>query len=166
MTSSRLLKFFTGLSALSALWAFWLWHATGDAPDPWLIRLAGASFLGSMVLGLVDPVSRPRLMLRFLAALFALATLIALAADISRPPAEDGHSQGAISLMQHLQTLAPSLVAELERTVSRSIGPFAWDPVLTSVLALPASLIFLLLATAAGWLGRPRRRVRIFVNDH
>jgi len=166
MTSSRLLKLFAGLSGLCILAAFWLWHATGEAPDRWLIRLAGASFLAALVIGLVDAGSRPRLMLRFLAALFALVTLIAFAADISRPPSGDGQSHGAIPLMQHLQTLAPSLVAEVERSVSRSIGPFAWDPVLTSILALPASLIFLVLAIAAGWLGRPRRRVQIFINDH
>ena len=166
MTSSRLLQVFAGLCVLSVLSAFWLWHTTGEAPDPWLIRLVGASFLGALVMGLVDPGTRPRLMLRFLGALFALVMIIAFAADISRTPAEDGHSRGAISLMQHLQTLAPALVAALERSVSGSIGPYFWDPVLTSVLALPASLIFLLLAITTCWLGRARRRVQIFVNDH
>jgi hypothetical protein len=41
-----------------------------------------------------------------------------------------------------------------------------WDPLLTSILGLPASLIFLMLAIAAGIAGRPRRRVQIFVNDY
>ena len=116
-------------------------------------------------MSLVDVDTRPRLMLRFLAALFALFALISLAGDLSRP-AIGGESFAATSLMQHLQALAPSFVAALEKSVSRSIGPFVWDPLLTSILGLPASLIFLMLAIAAGIAGRPRRRVQIFVNDY
>jgi hypothetical protein len=104
-------------------------------------------------------------MLRFLAALFALFTLIAFAADISRPTVE-GSSGGAISLMQHLQTWSPAFVASLQRSATATINPFLWDPVLTSVLALPATMIFLLLTIGCGYLGRPRRRIRIFANDY
>ena len=164
MTSSRLLRFFAVLSLLSTLAALWLWHATGEPPDRWLVRLSVAGFLAAVLTSLVDADTRPRVMLRFLAALFALFALIAFAADVSHP-ATGGQSLPAISLMQHLQELAPSFVAALERSISRSIGPFVWDPILTSILGLPASLIFLVLAIAAGFAGRPRRRVRIFVND-
>jgi hypothetical protein len=164
MTSSRLLKFFAILSLLSTLAALWLWHATGEAPDRWLVRLSVAGFAAALVTALVDVDTRPRLMLRFLAALFALFALIAFAADVSRPMTT-GQRLPAISLMQHLQALAPSLVAAIEKSVSRSIDPFVWDPILTSVLGLPASLIFVVLALVAGFAGRPRRRVRIFVND-
>jgi hypothetical protein len=165
MTTSRLLKFFAVLSLLSTLAALWLWYATGAPPTRWLIRLSIASFFAALVMSLVDVDTRPRLMLRFLAALFALFALISLAADISRP-AIAGESFTATSLMQHLQAVAPSFVAGLEKSVSRSVGPFFWDPILTSILGLPASLLFLLLAIAAGVAGRPRRRVQIFVNDY
>ncbi len=165
MTTSRLLKFFAVLSLLSTLAALWLWYATGAPPTRWLIRLSIASFFAALVMSLVDVDTRPRLMLRFLAALFALFALISLAADISRP-AIAGESFTATSLMQHLQAVAPSFVAGLEKSVSRSVGPFFWDPILTSILGLPASLLFLLLAIAAGVAGRPCRRVQIFVNDY
>ena len=165
MTTSRLLKFFAVLSLLSTLAALWLWYATGAPPTRWLIRLSIASFFAALVMSLVDIDTRPRLMLRFLAALFALFALISLAADISRP-AIAGENFTATSLMQHLQAVAPSFVAGLEKSVSRSVGPFFWDPILTSILGLPASLLFLLLAIAAGIAGRPRRRVQIFVNDY
>jgi hypothetical protein len=164
MTSSRLLRFFAVLSLLSSLAALWLWHATGEPPDRWLVRLSVAGFLAAVLTSLVDADTRPRVMLRFLAALFALFALIAFAADVSHP-ATEGQRFHAVSLMQHLQALAPSFLAALERSISRSIGPFVWDPILTSILGLPASLIFLVLAIAAGFAGRPRRRVRIFVND-
>ena len=165
MTTSRLLKFFAVLSLLSTLAALWLWYATGAPPTRWLIRLSIASFFAALVTSLIDVDTRPRLMLRFLAALFALFALISLAADISRP-AIAGENFTATSLMQHLQAVAPSFVAGLEKSVSRSVGPFFWDPILTSILGLPASLLFLLLAIAAGVAGRPCRRVQIFVNDY
>jgi hypothetical protein len=161
MTSSTLLKVFAGLAALFSTAFFWLWYTTGEPANPWLIRLATGSFLIALVMGVVNPDTRPRLMLRFLAALFALFALIAFAADVSRPG-----GQGSISLLQHLQNLAPAFVTALERSVTRSIDPYFWDPVLTSILSLPATTIFLLLAMACGFLGRPRRRVRIFANDY
>jgi hypothetical protein len=165
MTSSTLFKVFAGLAVLFTTAFFWLWYATGEQPNPWLIRLALGSFVITLVMSVVNPDTRPRLMLRFLAALFALFTLIAFAADVSRAPV-DGHGEGPISLLHHLQNLAPAFVAALERSVTRSIDPFFWDPVLTSILSLPATMIFLLLAIACGFLGRPRRRVRIFANDY
>lgn len=165
MTSSRLLKAFVLVSLLCISAAVWSWHATGEPPNRWLARVAIASLFAALVIGVVDPDTRPRMLMRFLAALFALFALIAFAADVSRP-ALDGHSRAAISLLQHLQTLAPSFVAAVERSVEGSIGAFAWDPVLTSVLSLPASLIFFVLAIVAGILGRPRQRVRIFANDY
>ncbi len=163
MTSSTLLKVFAALAVLSAAAYFWLWYATGEPPTPWLIRLATASLLVALVSSLVNRETRPRLMLRFLAALFALFTLISFAADVSRPR---GDGDAAISLLQHLQTLAPAFLSALERTATRAAGQFLWDPVLSSILSLPATMIFLLLAIACGYLGRPRRRIRIFANDY
>ncbi len=163
MTSSVLLKISAALAALCAAAYAWLWYATGEPPTPWLIRLAAASLLVALVAGLVNGETRPRLMLRFLAALFALLTLISFAADVSRPRAD---GEGAISLLQHLHSLAPAFLAALERTVTRATDAFVWDPVLTTILSLSATMIFLLLTIACGYLGRPRRRVRIFANDY
>lgn len=163
MTSSILLKVFAGVAALAAAAYGWLWYTTGEPANPWLIRVAAAALLIALVSGLVNPETRPRLMLRFLAALFSLFTLISFAADVSRPRSD---GEGAISLLQHLQNLAPAFVTALQRTVSRSLDPFAWDSVLKSFLSLPATMIFLVLAIACGILGRPRRRIRIYANDY
>lgn len=165
MTSSRLFKAFAILSLLCASAAAWYWHATGQSPGRGLIRIAVASFLAALVTAIINPDTRPRIMLRFLAALFALFALIAFAADVSRLSL-DGENLGATSLMQHLQTLAPSFVATLERSIGHTISPFLWDPILTTVLSLPAWVVFAIFACAAGYLGRPRRRVRIFANDY
>ncbi|HET6390200.1 hypothetical protein [Hyphomicrobium sp.] len=165
MTSSVLLKIFAGMAALSATAYCCLWYAAGEPNNGWLLRLAGAAFLIALVMGVVNPETRPRLMLRFLAALFALGALISFAADITQPSVE-GAAPGSISLMQHLETGAPAFLEAFERSVTTSIEPALWNPVLTTVLSLPGTLIFLLLAIACGYLGRPRRRIRIFANDY
>ena len=163
MTSSTLLKAFSALAAAAAASYVWLWYSSGEPPTSWLIRIAAVAFLIALVAGVANRESRPRLMLRFLAALFALFTSISFAADVSRPRAD---GEGAISLLQHLHNLAPAFLAALERTITRAADAFAWEPVMTSILSLPATMIFLLLAIACGYLGRPRRRVRIFANDY
>ena len=164
MTSSVLLKIFAGLAALSATAYCCLWYAAGEQSNGWLLRLAVAAFLIALIMSVVNPETRPRLMLRFLAALFALCALIAFAADITQLPVE-GTSPASISLMQHLESGAPAFLTSLERSVT-SIEPFLWEPVLTSLLSLPGTMMFLMLAIACGYLGRPRRRIRIFANDY
>lgn len=165
MTSSQLLKSLAVLSISCVAAAVWLWHATGEPPNHWLFRIAGLAFFAALIIAIVSPDTRPRILMRFLAALFALFALISFASDISRP-AVDGQGPGTMSLLQHLQSLAPTFVAALQRTIENATGAFVWDPLLTSFLSLPAWLLFLLFAVGAGFLGRPRRRVRIFVNDY
>jgi hypothetical protein len=165
MTSTRLLKLFAILSLVSTLIALWLWRERGVAPSPWLIRFSAAAFVAALIMSIVDAETRPRLMLRFLSALFALGALISLAADVSRV-AIAGEKFAAISLLQHLNTLSPSFVTSLGRFISHSISPLAWDPLLLSVLNLPATFLFVGLAVVAGIAGRPRQRVQIFVNDY
>ena len=162
MKSATLLKVFSVLALLSAGAYALLWYTSGELPTPILIRIAAISLVVALVAGLANPDTRPRIMLRFLAALFALFTLISFAADVSRPRSD---GDGAISLMQHLHTLAPAFLTALERT-SAHTSAYLWDPILTTVLSLPATIIFLLLAIACGYLGRPRRRIQIFANDY
>lgn len=163
MASSRPFKLMLFLAIGLAGWATLLWYETGDPPPTWMPRAALVALLAALVLGLIGQETRPRLMLRFLAALFTLLGLLALAADLSLAQAQSGNG-GAMTLLDHLRTLAPSLVVQMEAWVERMLGPWAWDPVLTAILGLPAYLLFFLLALAAGIAGRPRHNVRIFVN--
>ncbi|MGQ0456091.1 MAG: hypothetical protein ACT4OU_03400 [Hyphomicrobium sp.] len=112
---------------------------------------------------LVGADTRPRVALRFLAALMALIAVVALAADWSAP-AIDGARPPAKSLLAYLELFAPTLTAAIKSRVTNAVGATAWDPALTSVLGLPAWLLFAALAALAGLAGRPRRRVQIFIN--
>lgn len=94
--------------------------------------------------------------LRFLAALFLLAAIVSLVADLSHA--------GASSTAARWQALSPASFAGAAATVTRHLGAFAWNPVMTSILALPAYLLFGLLALLLGIAGRRRRVVNVYVN--
>ena len=162
MTSQRLLKVLAFLSLIATTAALVLWRQTGVAADPWLIKFSIGTFVAALLVGLVGDETRPRVMLRFLAALFALVAVIAFAADFSHfGAAKPGFA--ATSLMARLSELAPSLLAGAKGAVMRS-APMLWEPVLTTLLGLPTFIIFGALAAFMGFAGRPRREIRIFVN--
>lgn len=94
--------------------------------------------------------------LRFLAALFLLAAVVSLVADLSQT--------GASSTAARWQALSPASFAAVAAAVTRNLGSYAWTPVLTSILALPAYLLFGLLALLLGIAGRRRRIVNVYVN--
>ena len=101
--------------------------------------------------------------LRFIAGLFLLAAVIALVSDVTRLQSGTGGASFT-PLLKHFSDFAPSSLASAQRAVQNRIHPFAWDPVLKSVLSLPAwaslGAVGLLLAYA----GRRRRRVNIYTN--
>lgn len=162
MTSQRLLKFLFLVSFGATMTALWLWRSTGEPPSPWLIRGAIAAFGAGFVVFVVSDVTRPRLMLRFLASLFALIAVIAFAADFSHAGTNGGFN--ATSLMSHWNDFAPSMLASAKTAVLRSPVSLVWDPVLTTLLASPTFVIFAALAFWSGIASRPRREIRIFVN--
>lgn len=164
MTSQKLMKIFAALAILAGLAAAQQWR-TGDIdPSPWLIRFALAAGAAAFVLFVVNPQTRPRVMLQFLAALFATLALFAFAADFTAARSAPDHDFAATSVLQRLSNLAPSLVSATHSGVVNALGEAAWDPLLTTLLGMPAYLFFLILAAFAGYAGRHRRDVQIFIN--
>lgn len=95
--------------------------------------------------------------LRLLAALCLLAALITLTSDwvLSRP---------STSTAGYWQVIAPNSYANAGKAVSRVLGQWVWSPLISSVLAIPAYMMFGLLALGLGWVGRRRRRVSVYLN--
>lgn len=95
--------------------------------------------------------------LRLLAALAVLAAVISLASDLvmSRP---------ATTAAAYWQALSPASYAAAARSVTAWAGDWLWRGVIGAPLALPAYVLFALLALALGYAGRRRRRVDIYVN--
>ncbi len=104
------------------------------------------------------------LALRFIGSLFLLAAVIAATADLSRPQAVRANAPMFTSVHKHWSDYAPQTLAATQKTVQSRAHPIVWDPFIRSLLNVPAFLWFTALAVLFLWLGRPRRRVEIFVN--
>ncbi len=121
------------------------------------------------------------LVLRFIGALFLLLAVIALAADLSGPVPHASGARGAgardviiyhdarektafTSLYQLWQMLAPVSLQAVRKSVETKVHPMLWNPIIRSVLEVPAFISLGLLAFGFLHLGRPRRRVEIFEN--
>ena len=163
MTSQRLMKLLALSSLLATAAAFLIWRETGESPSPWLIRGAIAAFGAAFVVFVFNRETRPRIMLQFLCALFATTALFAFAADFSAARSTGGSFQSS-RLLDRLFDFAPSLVTSAQNAITRTLGPTVWDPIVTTVLALPAFVFFVVLALICGFAGRPRREVQIFIN--
>lgn len=164
MTSQRLMKLFAAVALAAILAAIYDWRTSDDAPSPWLIRLAIAAAAAAFVLFVVNPRTRPRIMLQFLAALFATMALFTFAADYSAAGAGANSGFHATSVLERMTDLAPSLVDAVRGAITNALGESFWDPLLTSLFGMPAFLFFLILAALAGYAGRHRREVQIFIN--
>jgi hypothetical protein len=102
------------------------------------------------------------LVLRFIGSLFLLGAVIALTSDLSRP--QRGDAPTFASIHKHWSDLAPQTLAGAQKTVATRTHRVVWDPMIVSVLNVPAFMTFGALAVLFLYLGRPRRRVEIFVN--
>jgi hypothetical protein len=98
--------------------------------------------------------------LRFLSGLVLLAAVVALVSELTR--AQLGvPSAPFTSLLSQLTELAPAKVAALQR----SMHPLLWDPVVKSLLRLPAWVILGGIGLVLAWLGRRRpQRIDVFTN--
>ncbi len=163
MTAQRLLNLIALAALMVTIAAFLIWQQSGEPPPVWLRRVAIAGWIAALVVASFGAKTRPRLMLRFLSALFALIAVIAAIADWSRPTQPEG-ALGATTLLDYLTIFTPSLLSATETAIIRTTSPQLWNPILTSVLELPAWMIFACLAILTGYAGRPRRDVRVFVN--
>ena len=162
MSCQGLVKLFAVASLLVTATAFGLWRTSGEWPSPWVIRAAISFLAVALILFLICDETRPRTVMRFLAALFSLMAVIAFAADFSHHgPDKVGFS--ATSLMMRWNELAPSTLNAAKTAAMRS-APMLWEPIITTLLGLPAFVIFGALAAFMGFASRPRREIRIFVN--
>ena len=163
MSSQRLLKLLAFISILTTIGAVWMWRTTGAPPTPWLLRTSLASFAGAVLIGLCADATRPRLMLRFLAMLFAMVAVIAFVSDFSHPGPDGTTGFKATSVMSHLEDFVPSMLASLKASILRA-SRLLWDPLLTGLFGFPTFAVFGALALGCGYASRPRERVRIFIN--
>ncbi len=101
--------------------------------------------------------------LRFLSALFLLVAVVALVADAT-PPLAGARPFVATSFAEHWTDLAPSSIAAARAATVSTTAPWVWDTLIVGVISQPTFVLFGLLALAAGYAGRRRSHINIFVN--
>jgi len=101
--------------------------------------------------------------LRFISGLFLLVAVVALIADATAIHAGAGSLIGT-SFQKHWGDLAPASLEAVKAAVSGATQPFVWDWFIAPVIGLQTWLLFGLLALAAGYAGRRRDKINIFVN--
>jgi hypothetical protein len=69
-----------------------------------------------------------------------------------------------VSTYEHWSKLAPVTLTLVRNTVQRHTHALVWDPVLVTLLQLPAWGLFGLLGAVLAYAGRRRREVNVFAN--
>ncbi len=100
--------------------------------------------------------------LRFIASIFLVLAAVILVADLT--PTRSTVAPGVgVSLAKHWSLLAPLSLTGAQRSL-QALHPLLWDPLVKSLLAIPAWLFFASIGAACAYAGRRRRRVNIFTN--
>jgi hypothetical protein len=98
-----------------------------------------------------------------MAGVLLLVAVISAVNDVTRSMAA-GARVPFVSAHEHWSRLAPVTLAAARTSVQRRTHPLVWDPVLVTVLGLPAWGLFGLLGALLAYAGRRRREVNIFAN--
>ncbi len=158
MSAQRLLKILALVSIAMTAAAVFEWRQSGLPPPRWMLHGSLGAFGLALIVGLLGAETRPRMMLRFVAALAALVSTIAFVSDLS-------HAGGGFtSLIGHIRQFFPSVLAAVQASVERAAGPAMWDPVALSILSVPTFMLFALLAALCGYASRRRRKLSIYAN--
>lgn len=101
--------------------------------------------------------------LRFLSALFFLIALVALAADAT--PILSGQSGfHPATVHQRWSELAPAVLSASQQSLTDKGVDWVWTWLIAPLLTVPAFILFGALALLAGYAGRRRRRINVFIN--
>jgi hypothetical protein len=101
--------------------------------------------------------------LKVLSFVLLLAAIIALTSDVTR---WQTGAEGPLfqSLAAIITQTAPASFEAIGKTVTQGVHPFAWDPVMMTLLSLPAWVTLLAGAIGLALASRERTCVNIFVN--
>ncbi len=101
--------------------------------------------------------------LRFISSLLLLIAVIALVADATRPIIGAGPFTPT-PLGKHIGDFAPATLQAAKASISRATAPWVWESVVANLLRVPTFVLFGALGVIAGYAGRHRRRVNVFIN--
>jgi hypothetical protein len=130
------------------------------AAAAWLLisPIAGGCILALAILSMVPPAAW-----RFLSAVFLLVMVIALVSDAT-PSIYSERPFQSTAFAEHWAQYAPYSLQAFKSSVTEAAGAWAWDGVIGLVIGLPTFVLFGILAALAGYAGRRRHVVEVFVN--
>lgn len=101
--------------------------------------------------------------LRFIASILLLIAVIAFVSDATKPMTGTGNFVPT-TIAKQWHDLAPGSMQAAKVAVGRATSPVVWDTVIVALINTPVFLLFGFLAAMAGYAGRRRNTVNIFVN--
>ena len=103
------------------------------------------------------------LILRLLGVWLMLLAIVALIYDGTRVLADNG-ALGFTSLGEHWFAIHPASLNATQAGIERHVAPFLWDPVMTTLLLLPAWVVVGGLGALLYLLGYRRKRLNVYTN--
>ncbi len=103
------------------------------------------------------------LILRLLGVWLMLLAVVALVYDGTRMLADNG-ALVFTSLGEHWYSIHPQSLNTAQAGIERHVAPFLWDPVITTILLLPAWVVAGGIGALFYLLGYRRKRLNVYTN--
>jgi hypothetical protein len=104
-----------------------------------------------------------KMLLRLLGVWLLLVAMVAAVVDATKSLAGGG-TWVVTPMGEQWQALSPSTLKGAQAAVESHVGPFLWNPVITTILGAPTWVVFGILGVLLYWLGQKRKPVEVFIN--
>ena len=103
------------------------------------------------------------ILLRIFGVWLLLLAMVAAVVDATKSLAGGG-AWVVTPMGEQWRTLNADSLAATKTWVETTLGPFIWDPVMTTILHAPTWVVFGILGVLLYWLGQKRKPVEVFIN--
>jgi hypothetical protein len=103
------------------------------------------------------------MLLRIFGVWLLLLAMVAAVVDATKSLAGGG-AWVVTPMGEQWQALSPETLRNAKAAIEINVGPFLWDPVMTTVLHAPTWVVFGILGVLLFWLGQKRKPVEVFIN--
>ena len=102
-------------------------------------------------------------LLRIFGVWLLLLAMVAAVGDATKSLAGGG-AWVVTPMGEQWQALSPETLRDAKAGIETNVGPFLWDPVMTTILHAPTWVVFGILGVLLYWLGQKRKPVEVFIN--
>lgn len=102
-------------------------------------------------------------LLRIFGVWLLLLAMVAAVVDATKSLAGGG-AWVVTPMSEQWQSLSPETLRDAKAAIETNVGPFLWDPVMTTILHAPTWVVFGILGVLLYWLGQKRKPVEVFIN--